>query len=159
MKTKFLGLLSWKQSGSSSFSFNKFNSQANKDWRHNSYIRSHWMVLKRVAAVCTHTSKCLPVCGGSWAYNAQPFPEELKKWPWAVVVCAGAGDKDSINLFGQMYTGMLQDRLLFIWILCWLDSKFKFINLGRLWLLLWMRETSRAVLFIGTNLVCAYKAG
>ena len=74
--------------------------------------------------------------GGSWAYNAQPFPEELKKWPWADVVCAGAGDKDSITLFGQMYTGTLQDRLLFICILRWLDSKFKFINLGRLWLLL-----------------------
>lgn len=37
MKTKFLGLLSWKQSGSSSFSLNKFNSQANKDRTHNPY--------------------------------------------------------------------------------------------------------------------------
>lgn len=87
MKTKFLGLLSWKQSGSSSFSLNKFNSQANKDWTHNSYTRSHWMVLIRAAAVCTQTSKCLPMSGGSWAYDAQTFPEELKKWPWADVVC------------------------------------------------------------------------
>jgi len=92
------------------------------------------MVLIRAAAVCTQTSKHLPTCGGSWAYNAQPFPEELKKWPWADVVCAGAGDKDSINLFRQMYTGTL--HLLFIGILCCLDSKFEFINLCRLWLLL-----------------------
>lgn len=136
MKTKFLGLLSWKQSGSSSFSLNKFNSQANRDWAHTSCACSHWVALIR-AATCLHPN--LPASAhvwSSWACRAQPLPSESKNCPGADVVCARAGDKDSIKLLGQMYTGTSQDRELFSCALCWLDSKL--IKLGRL--LLWIRD-------------------
>lgn len=121
----------WKQL----LSLNKFNSQANRDWAHTLCACSHWAVPIR-AATCLHPNLPASACvWGSWAYRAQPLPSESKNCPGADVVCAGAGDKDSNNLLGQMYAGTSQDRELFSCALCWLDSKF--IKLGRL---LWIRD-------------------
>lgn len=114
MKTKFSGLLSWKRSGSSSFSLNKFNRQANKDWAQNSYAGCRW----------PGSRASLSLLG----LPCSPSPRRAKQVAlgWCKV---GQGQQEFV------WTGTLQDRLLFFCILCWLDSKFEFINPVSLWLL------------------------
>lgn len=136
MKTKFSGLLSWKRSGSSSFSLNKSNSQANKDWAQNLCAGSPWPGSQ--------------VSSNLLGLPSQPFPGEPNKWPWADAQC----DNDNINLFGQGHykTGCFSSVFYVDWTQS--SSSLTLLVFGS-----WIREASRAVLFTGTNLVCAPKAG